>query len=140
MTRRMSSRRVGVASSMAFSLALMGLSACDNEAETEDGVFYCTDANGVVVPEEYCDDPDGSGSGFFFMYLGSSVHVPPGGARSYPVGHKMPANVQKFKNTASNRTTLGLPARGRIANGTVKTGVVGKGGTVGKAGTGKAGG
>lgn len=142
MTRRMNSRRVGVASSMAFSLALMGMSACGSDSETEDGVFYCTDAQGQVVPEEYCDDPDDSGGsgGFFFMYLGSSVHHPPAGHSTYPVGYKMPSNVQKFKNTTANRSTLGLPTRGRIANGTVKPGVVGKGGGAVKGGGGKVGG
>jgi hypothetical protein len=31
--------------------------ACDTaEDPNEDGVFYCTDANGVVVDEDLCDD------------------------------------------------------------------------------------
>jgi hypothetical protein len=111
-------------------LAMTGVSACDipEEDEKEDGHFYCTDANGTVVNEDLCDDPDGGGGGFFLMYMGSSLHAPPAGYRSYPVGHKFPPNYPRVMNTAANRTKLGLPASGRVSNGTVKTGVVGKGG------------
>jgi hypothetical protein len=129
MTRRMTSRRVSVAT-VGFMLAMTGLSACDipEEDDTENGHFYCTDANGVVVAEDLCDDPDGGGGGFFFMYMGSSLHAPPAGRSAYPVGHKFPANYPRIQNTTANRTKLGLPATGRVSNGTVKTGVVGKGG------------
>lgn len=128
MTRRMSSRRVAASATIAFMVA-GGLMACDTaEDDTEDGHFYCTDAQGQVVPEDYCDDPDGNGGGFFFMYMGSSMHYPPTGRSTYPVGHKLPSNLPRMPNTVANRTRFGLPATGRVSNGTVKTGVVGKGG------------
>lgn len=133
MTRRMSSRRVKIAGTT-FALLAMGttLAACDSGSNDEDpnenGHFYCTDANGNVVNEDACDDPDGAGGGFFFMYMGSSMHAPPSGARSYPVGSRLPTGAQKLQNTSANRSRFGLPPSGRISNGTVKTGVVGKGG------------
>ncbi len=132
MTRRMTSRRVSIAGTT-FAAIAMGLTmaACDSpndEDPNEPGHFYCSDAQGNVVDESVCDDTDGGGGGFFFMYMGSSMHAPPSGHRSYPVGSKLPSGAQKFQNTPANRSRFGLPPSGRISNGTVKTGVVGKGG------------
>jgi hypothetical protein len=112
-------------------LAAGGVAACDND-ETQDEAFYCADENGVVVDEEYCDDDnDRGGVGIvplFFIWHSSSYR--PG----YAVGTKLPAGGSRFAyNDRAARTSFGLPASGRIANGTVKTNVVGKGGT----GTGK---
>jgi hypothetical protein len=100
--------------------------ACDSAEETEDGHFYCTDSSGTVIDEKYCDDSDGSDhSGYFFMYMGSSMH----GNSSYPVGSRLPSGAQRFSVTdKAARTRFGLPATGKVSNGTVKTGVVGKGG------------
>lgn len=123
MTRRMSSRRVVLPATFVM-LAMGGVAACDSSSDNEDGHFYCSDENGVVVDEDRCDDPDGSGGAYFFGYMGSSIH----GNNTYPVGSRLPAGHQRLANTPANRTKFGLPARGRISNGTVKTGVVGKGG------------
>jgi hypothetical protein len=127
----MNSRRVGLTASFLL-LAAGGLAACDSdEPPNEDGHFYCTDANGNVVDEDLCDDSDGSGGGggFFFMYMGSSMHAPPAGYSSYPVGSKLPSNAPKFSvNDKAARAKFGLPASGKVSNGTVKTNVVGKGG------------
>lgn len=138
MTRRMFSRRVAVGATTAF-LVLGGLAACDSADENEDGHFYCTDNNGTVVDEDYCDDADGSGGGFFFMYMGSSMHAPPSGHSTYPVGSRLPASAPKFSVTdKSMRSKYGLPTSGKVSNGTIKTGVVGKGGpgSTSKVGTG----
>lgn len=108
-----------------------GMAACDNgEDPNEDGHFYCTDSSGTVIDEDYCDDSDGGdSSGFFFMYMGSSMHYPPSGYSSYPVGSKMPTAAPRFSvSDKVARTRYGLPATGKISNGTVKTGVIGKGG------------
>jgi hypothetical protein len=105
----------------------MGMAACDSD--NEDGHFYCTDNSGTVVDEDYCDDSNGGGGGYLLTYMGSSMHAPPAGHSSYPVGSKLPASAPKFSvNDKSARTKFGLPATGKISNGTVKTGVVGKGG------------
>lgn len=127
-------------------LAAGGLAACDNEDPNEDGHFYCTDPNGVVVDEDYCDDSSSNfNSGFFIYYLGTSIHTPPSGYASYPTGTKLPPQAAKFSVTdKSARTKFGLPPSGRVSNGTVKTGVVGKGGAgsgakAGAGGSGKGG-
>jgi len=130
MTRRMYSRRVAASATIAF-LVAGGLAACDNgEDPNEDGIFYCTDANGVVVDENLCDDSNGSGGGgFFFAYMGSSLHTSGGHSGPYKAGQRLPSGHQKFSVTdKASRARFGLPASGKISNGTVKTGVVGKGG------------
>jgi hypothetical protein len=126
MTRRMYSRRVTASAITAF-LVAGGMAACDmgDDNPNEDGHFYCSDANGIVVDEDYCDDSNGGGGGYFFAYMGSSVH----GNHSYPVGSRLPAGHQRFAVTdRASRAKFGLPATGRVTNGTVKTGVIGKGG------------
>lgn len=130
MTRRMNSRRISLPATFLL-IAAGGLAACDSASEdNEDGHFYCTNEAGVVVDEDLCDDSDGSsGGGFFFMYMGSSMHMPPAGHSTYPVGQKLPASAPKFAiNDQNARSRFGLPATGKISNGTVKTSVVGKGG------------
>ncbi len=106
-------------------LAAGGAAACDNDDEYRDEGFYCADANGVVVDEDYCDDNDGGGGvGGFFIWHSSSYR--PG----YPVGTRLPAGGSKFPyNDRAARSSFGLPSSGRITNGTVKTSVVGKGGS-----------
>ena len=130
MKRRMTSRSVSLTSTFLL-LAAGGVAACDND-DTQDEAFYCADENGTVVDEDYCDDDrDGGGVGIvslFFIWHSSSYR--PG----YGVGTKLPAGGSRFAyNDRAARQSFGLPASGRISNGTVKTSVVGKGG----AGTGK---
>jgi hypothetical protein len=127
MNRRMSSRSVSLTSTFLL-LAAGGAAACDNDDDYQDAGFYCADANGTVVDEDYCDDDNnngGSGLGalpFFIWY--SSAYRP-----GYPVGYKLPAGGNKFAyNDRAARQSFGLPASGKIGNGTVKTSVVGKGG------------
>lgn len=131
MTRRMSSRRISLPLSFML-LAAGGLAACDSPSEDdyEDGHFYCADANGVVVDEDLCDESSPNyNSGSSIFYMGSSVHAPPSGYSTYPVGSRMPSNAVKFPVTDTvSRAKYGLPATGRVSNGTVKTGVIGKGG------------
>lgn len=121
----MSSRRV-VLTSTFLMIAAGGMAACDSAEEVEDGHFYCSDANGVVIDEDYCDNSSPNyNSSTFIWWGGSSVH----GNSSYPVGTKLPAGGQKFSVTdTAARQKFGLPSTGRVSNGTVKTGVVGKGG------------
>jgi hypothetical protein len=140
----MFSRRVALTSTFAM-LTVGGLMACDtpqDEDPNEDGVFYCADENGVVVDPEYCDNSSGDvDSGFFFFYMGSSIH----GSSPHKVGSRVPAGAQKFRaNDIAARQKFGLPPRGTISNGTIKPNVVGKGGpgsslpkagTVGKGGS-----
>ncbi len=106
-------------------LAAGGSAACDNGNRYHDEGFYCADANGVVVDEDYCDDNRhyGGGGGFFIWHSS--------GYRSgYPVGYRLPSGGSRFAyNDSAARSSFGLPTTGRIGNGTVKTSVVGKGGS-----------
>ncbi len=138
MKRRMTSRSVSLTSTFLL-LAAGGVAACDND-DTQDEAFYCADENGTVVDEENCDDDNdrAGGVGFvplFFIWHSSSYR--PG----YGVGTKLPAGGNRFAyNDRAARQSFGLPASGRISNGTIKTSVVGKGGgSTGKT-TGKSGG
>jgi hypothetical protein len=131
----MSSRSVSLTSTFLL-LAAGGVAACDNDNDTQDEGFYCADANGTVVDEDNCDDDDNNGGGvglvpLFFIWHSS-------GYRSgYPVGYRLPPGGSKFAyNDRAARSSFGLPSTGRISNGTIKTSVVGKGGsgTSGKSG------
>ena len=131
MTRRMTSRSVSLTSTFLL-LAAGGVAACDND-DTQDEGFYCADANGVVVDEDNCDDDGnngGGGIGLLPFFIWHSTSYRPG----YAVGTKLPPGGSRFAyNDRAARQRFGLPSSGRISNGTVKTSVVGKGGS----GTGK---
>ncbi|MEU8610146.1 hypothetical protein AB0C29_19350 [Actinoplanes sp. NPDC048791] len=132
----MSSRSVSLTSTFLL-LAAGGVAACDNGNDYQDEGFYCADENGVIVDEDYCDDDNnnGGGGGGFFIWHSS-------GYRSgYPVGSRLPSGGSKFAyNDKTARSRFGLPSSGRISNGTVKTSVVGKGGSGTSGKSGKSGG
>jgi len=130
----MSSRSVALTSTFLL-LAAGGAAACDNGDDYQDEGFYCADANGVIVDEDYCDDDNGGGGGGFFIWHSS-------GYRSgYPVGSRLPSGGSKFAyNDKASRSAFGLPSTGRVSNGTVKTSVVGKGGSGTSGSSGKSGG
>lgn len=109
-------------------LAAGGVAACDSTPDTveENHRFYCTNSQGVVVPEDHCDDDgDGHGGSFFIMH---SVFMP----GNLQPGQPVPASAQARRfayNDKAQRSAWGLPAQGKIGNGTsTKVGVVGKGG------------
>jgi hypothetical protein len=125
----MTSRSVSLTSTFML-LAAGGVAACDSGNDTQDEGFYCADENGVVVDEDNCDDSGNAGLGLLPFFIWHSS-----GYRSgYPVGYRLPPGGSKFAyNDRAARASFGLPATGRITNGTIKTSVVGKGGS----GTGK---
>jgi hypothetical protein len=122
MNRRMTSRSVTLTSTFLL-LAAGGTAACDNDEYHDEG-FYCADENGVIVDEELCDDDTVRTAGFIpFIWHSPSYKS------GYRVGSKLPAGGTKFAyNDRAARSSFGLPASGKITNGTVKTSVVGKGG------------
>jgi hypothetical protein len=126
MNRRMSSRSVSLTSTFLL-LAAGGVAACDNGNEYHDEGFYCADENGVIVDEDLCDDDNyRSGGGFYPYYIWHS----PSYRSGYSVGSKLPSGGSKFAyNDKASRSSFGLPSSGKIGNGTVKTSVVGKGGS-----------
>jgi hypothetical protein len=132
----MSSRSVSLTSSFLL-LAAGGVAACDNNRYHDEG-FYCADANGRIVDESYCDDNRHyAGGGVVPYYIWHSS-----GYRSgYPIGSQLPSGGSRFAyNDQTSRKSFGLPATGRIGNGTIKTNVVGKGGkSTGSKSSGKSG-
>jgi len=125
MNRRMSSRSVSLTSTFLM-LAAGGSAACDSGNKYHDEGFYCADANGVIVNEDLCDDNRSYGAGFVPYYIWHSS-----GYRSgYQVGQRLPAGGSRFAyNDRAARSSFGLPSTGRIGNGTIKSSVVGKGGS-----------
>ncbi|GIE93957.1 hypothetical protein [Paractinoplanes rishiriensis] len=120
----MSSRSVRLTSTFLL-LAAGGVAACDSGNDYHEEGFYCADENGVIVDEDLCDDDDTVRSGAFVPFIWHSSSYKPG----YRVGSKLPAGGTKFAyNDRAARSSFGLPASGKITNGTVKTSVVGKGG------------
>jgi hypothetical protein len=128
----MTSRSVALTSTFLL-LAAGGTAACDSSDE-QDETFYCADESGTVVDEDNCDDDGRSGVGVLPFFLWHSA----GYGRGYPVGTKLPPGGGKFPyNDRTSRGAFGLPTTGRVGNGTVKAGVVGKGGggTSGRSGS-----
>ena len=105
------------------------MAGCGSEGEeAEEQVAYCTDENGEIVDDDYCDD-DYRGPGLFFFYLG--------GFRSgLPVGTRLPAGGTRIDpRDSSARARAGLPASGKVTGGTRVSGGIGSG-IGGRAGTG----
>jgi hypothetical protein len=137
MNRRMTSRSVSLTSTFLL-LAAGGAAACDSGNRYHNEGFYCADANGVIVNEDYCDGG---------RYYGGGVGVPyyiwhsSGYSAGYPVGSRLPTGGSKFAyNDTAARSSFGLPTSGKIGNGTIKSSVVGKGGSGTKSGSKKSGG
>ena len=104
------------------------MAGCGADGEEEEQVAYCTDENGEIVDDDYCDDGY-SGGGLFFLYLG--------GFRSgLPVGSRLPAGGTRIdpKDSAA-RQAAGLAATGKVAAGPRVSGGIGSG-IGGRAGTG----
>jgi hypothetical protein len=143
--RRMSSRRVGLTAAF-LALAAGGAAACDapepdySESEVpvysdiqevedaggeiEDGeedsaeVFYCADADGMVVEEEFCDDAYPVGT----YFLWHSTWYAPG----MTPGEYLDDGDYFDARDRTSRKAFKLPSTGTVANGTIKTGVVGR--------------
>jgi hypothetical protein len=88
----------------------------------EDQVAYCTDEDGKIVDDKYCDDGyHGPGAGFFFLYLG-------GFGRGLPVGTVLPRGGTRISPTDTTaRRSAGLPSTGKVSAGTRVSGGIGSG-------------
>lgn len=90
----------------------------EDSGEDGDEVFYCADEDGEIVQEDNCDD---EGTNTYFLWhstsypRGMSVGTVLNGGDYFPPGDR--AARQQFR----------LPATGKVANGTIKTNVVGRG-------------
>ncbi|TFV81155.1 hypothetical protein E4P40_16950 [Blastococcus sp. CT_GayMR20] len=94
----------------------------DSGEEEDEQVAYCTDENGEIVDEDYCDDSyNGPGAGLFFLYLG-------GFGRGLPVGTVLPRGGTRINPTdTAARQRAGLPANGKVSPGTRVSGGIGSG-------------
>jgi hypothetical protein len=98
------------------------MTGCGVGGGDEEQVAYCTDENGKIVDDEYCDDGyNGPGAGFFFLYLG--------GFRSgLPVGTVLPRGGTRISPTDTTaRRNAGLPSTGKVSAGTRVSGGIGSG-------------
>ena len=88
----------------------------------EDQVAYCTDEDGKIVDDQYCDDGyHGPGAGFFFLYLG-------GFGRGLPLGTVLPRGGTRISPTDTTaRRSAGLPSTGKVSAGTRVSGGIGSG-------------
>jgi hypothetical protein len=105
------------------------LAGCGTDDDEQEQVAYCTDEDGEIVDDDYCDDGyRGPGAGLFFLYLG-------GFRPGLPVGTVLPAGGTRISPTdTAARQRAGLPATGKVSGGTRVTGGIGSG-TGGRVGT-----
>src|SRR3954462_5283117 len=96
----------------------------------DDQVAYCTDEDGKIIDDDYCDDDyHGPGAGLFFLYLG-------GFRTGLPVGTVLPRGGTRINPTdTAARRAAGLAATGAVKAGTRVSGGLGSG-IGGRAGTG----
>lgn len=119
----MTSRSVSLTSTFLL-LAAGGSAACDSGKKYHDEGFYCADEQGRIVDENYCDDNRYHGGGGYYIYHSPSYRS------GLPIGSLLPVGGSRFAyNDAAARTSFGLPSTGRVGNGTIKSSVVGKGGS-----------
>jgi hypothetical protein len=92
------------------------LSGCASEPDPR--VAYCTDANGTIVDEKYCDDTDPTyhthgGVGYFIWYGNY--------AQGLPVGSRLPSDPSMGSrapaNDAAARSRIGVPSSGKVSAG-----------------------
>ncbi len=96
------------------------LAGCGTEDEQEQ-VAYCTNEDGEIVDDDYCDDGYRGGGGLFFLYLGA---FRPG----LPVGTVLPSGGTRINPTdTAARQRYGLPGTGKVTGGQRVTGGIGSG-------------
>jgi hypothetical protein len=106
------------------------MAGCGAGGGGDEQVAYCTDENGDIVDDKYCDDGyHGGGGGLFFLYLG-------GFGRGLPIGSRLPAGGTRIDpRDSAARSRAGLPSTGKVTGGTRVSGGIGSG-IGGRAGTG----
>src|SRR3954468_14693750 len=98
------------------------LAACGADEEEQEQVAYCTDEDGRVVDDDFCDDGyRGPGAGLFFLSLG-------GFRPGLPVGTVLPRGGTRISPTDTTaRANAGLPRTGKVSAGTRVSGGIGSG-------------
>src|SRR5688500_5988550 len=104
------------------------MAGCGADGEEDEQVAYCTDENGEIVDDDYCDDGY-SGGDLFFLYMG-------GFRTGLPAGSRLPSGATRSGPRGSAaRQAAGLPGTGKVTGGTRVSGGIGSG-IGGRAGTG----
>ena len=99
--------------------------------EDDEQVAYCTDENGEIVDDDFCDDGY-NGGGLFFLYLGAF-------RSGLPLGSRLPSGGTRIDpRDTQARQRAGLPASGKVTGGTRVSGGIGSG-LGGRSGTGAGG-
>jgi hypothetical protein len=103
------------------------LSACGTDDDEEEQVAYCTDEDGEIVDDDFCDEGY-RGGGLFFLYVGAF-------GRGLPVGTVLPGGGTRVdpRDTTARRNA-GLPASGKVTGGTRVSGGIGSGSGGGSSG------
>jgi hypothetical protein len=105
------------------------LAGCGLEDDDDEQVAYCTNEDGEIVDDDYCDDGYRGGGGLFFLYLG-------GFGRGLPLGTVLPSGGTRIDpQNSTARRNAGLPASGKVTGGTRVSGGIGSG-TGGRVGAG----
>jgi hypothetical protein len=104
------------------------MAGCGVGEDEDEQVAYCTNEDGEIVDDDFCDD-DYNGGGLFFLYVG--------GYRSgLPVGSRLPSGGTRIDpHDTQARQRAGLPATGAVVGGTRVAGGIGSG-LGGRSGTG----
>ena len=104
------------------------MAGCGTDDGSQEQVAYCTDEDGNIVDDDFCDDSF-HGPGLFFLDLGA---FRPG----LPVGTRLPSGGTRIDPRDSTaRARAGLPSTGKVTGGTRVSGGIGSG-LGGRAGTG----
>ena len=98
--------------------------------DEEEQVAYCTDENGEIVDDDFCDDNYSGGAG---PLLPLPRRLPAAGCRSAPAARR--AAPGSTRATRAARQRAGLPASGKVTGGTRVSGGIGSG-VGGRSGTG----
>lgn len=105
------------------------LAGCGLDDDEDEQVAYCTNEDGEIVDDSYCDDGHHGGGGLFFLYVG-------GFGRGLPLGTVLPRGGTRIDpGDSTARRNAGLPSSGRVTGGTRVSGGIGSG-TGGRVGAG----
>jgi hypothetical protein len=116
-----SNRVRGALTTTVLATAATGFLAGCGTDEEEEQVAYCTNEDGEIVDDDYCDDGYRGGGGLFFLYLGA---FRPG----LPVGTVLPSGGTRINPTdTAARQRYGLPGTGKVTGGQRVTGGIGSG-------------
>ncbi|GGL86340.1 hypothetical protein [Nakamurella endophytica] len=109
-----------VSMAAAGALVVPSLAACSSNQG--DQRAYCVNAQNQVVDDSYCDQGHNYGGGLFFLLLASGAF---NRGAYIPSGAYYGSRINPADRTA--RVNAGLPATGRAAGTTIRSGGIGKG-------------